>query len=565
MFKTKGGEAMKKKIMSIIMLFAITFCFVNGCKDNENTEQAVLVADGKEVIATINGVNYTANDIYDILLSKSTNVQYIYEKMEDLLIKTIVPITETMRNRITNEVEKWKNDIKEDATISGTSYKDALASALESEGVSSEEELIEKKLFALQEEIITDQYWRDAKEGYLTSYFANTYVYHISQIVVSVGTNGNYDYFSARPDASAMEKIYNIIDQLSSGTPFYRVAQEYSDDSSADNGGDLGMITLNSSSISSEVKYALASYSKYVEGAEIETPQYLDTVYGNGIEAIPQEYVNKLMEKNSNDEYLYEDDTTKYINSLPSSFDNYRVYGRNVIFNSLFNSRTFRVIQSTSSTNTETVEYVRMPKVDAAEFYDKATNSVLVNDEGHPILVVRSDTGIHFISIKKSAFEGTQELLKYYSTDIIDDDYKTYVEKSINSEMQNERIEKLESLAKEYAILSTSDNSSFAGNNDFIRYDMFLSYLGKTVKNVTFDITNEKIKTLIVNYINNKKALAQNKIANYFSEKYEAYANIAKHSDNPLILKEIPILKCLDNKACTYSYKKGFEVYGGEA
>ena len=50
---------MNKKILSFIMLFAMTFCFISGCKDGES-EQAVLVAEGKDVIATINGVNYTS-------------------------------------------------------------------------------------------------------------------------------------------------------------------------------------------------------------------------------------------------------------------------------------------------------------------------------------------------------------------------------------------------------------------------------------------------------------------------------------------------------------------------
>ena len=69
---------MSKKIMSILMLFAVTFCFASGCNKEENTEQEVLVTEEGEVIATINGVNYTANDIYDEMLTTSTSVEYMH-------------------------------------------------------------------------------------------------------------------------------------------------------------------------------------------------------------------------------------------------------------------------------------------------------------------------------------------------------------------------------------------------------------------------------------------------------------------------------------------------------
>lgn len=552
---------MKKKIMSIIMLFAVTFCFVSGCKNEENTEQEILIKDGEEVIATINGVDYTANDIYDQFLTSSTSVEYLYEKLEDLLISTVVPITNTMRNTITNEVEVWKEDVREDASINGISYKEALKTALEGEGVSTEEELIEKKLFEWQERIITNDYWKNSESKYLADYFSNRYVYHISQIVVNISSNGNYDYFNVEPEEAVFKKLYDIIDNLASGIPFYQVAVEHSDHSSYVNGGDLGMVTLNDTSIPEEVKYALASYSKYVEGMDIDVPEYLENVYGSGIEAIPQAYVDKLMEKDAYGDYFYEDDATKYIDSLPPSFDNSRVYGRNIIFNNIFNSRTFKVLESTTSTKVATKDYVRMPLTEVVGYSDAVTKNVLVNDEGNPILVVRSDSGIHFISIKKSPSVGLEKLLEYYSTEVNEDDtITTYVEKSIDSSVQDTRIAEINALAREYATLAVADNSTFNGSDDFIRYDMFLSYLGKGNQGVSFEIKNDKVEQLVLNYIENKKTRVESQINNVFLEGYEKYANLAEHADNTLIVKEIPILKCLEDKACTYNYSDGFKV-----
>ena len=89
---------MKKKILSFIMLFAVTFCFAGGCK-NDNDDQEVLVKDGKEVVATIkvkdqdgkvHEKDYTADQLYEDMIDSSTNAEYLYQELEDLLIKTVV-------------------------------------------------------------------------------------------------------------------------------------------------------------------------------------------------------------------------------------------------------------------------------------------------------------------------------------------------------------------------------------------------------------------------------------------------------------------------------------------
>ena len=323
---------MKRRLLSFIMLFAVSFCFINGCKNKEDEKQSILVVDGKEVIATINGKNYTADEVYSDLINSDSSAEYLYEELEDLLIKTAVPVTSSMRNRIVNEVEKWKKDVKENAAISGTSYKDALKSALDEEGVKSEDELIDKKIFKLQKEIITNQYWENSKDSYYKGYINNNYVYHISQILVSVSTNGNKDYFSVELTEPVAKKLYDVTNALLNGENFYQVAERYSDDTaSKDKGGDMGLVTLNDSSLSSEIKYALASYSAYLENAQISHPNYFDEIYGDGIEVIPQEYVEMLGEKYDEKSDVY------HITKLSDTVNLYaRAQARNILFNNLY-------------------------------------------------------------------------------------------------------------------------------------------------------------------------------------------------------------------------------------
>ena len=81
-----------------------------------------------------------------------------------------------------------------------------------------------------------------------------------------------------------------------------------------------------------------------------------------------------------------------------------------------------------------------------------------------------------------------------------------------------------------------------------------------------FKITNSEIAKIIEQYITAKQAYTSTKMRNYFNENYELYANKAEYSDTELILRQIPILSCLEKDvdgkyACKYTYKNGFEVY----
>ena len=557
---------MNKKILSFIMLFAVTFCFVSGCKNDNDDKKVLVTEDGKEVVASINGVNYTADQLYGDMIGLSTNAEYLYQQLEKLLIKTVVPVTESMKNRITNEIDKWKKDIKENASISGTSYKDALNTALEKEGVSTEEELKDKKIFELQEEIITNQYWNETKEFYYNNYLKNNYVYHISQILVSTSTAGNKDYFDAQISETEAKKLYDVTSELMNGKSFYQVAQRYSDDSnSKDNGGDMGLVTLNDTTIPNEVKYALASYSIYFEDANLYYPAYFDEVYNNGFEAITEEYVDLLGEKYNEDSGVYHITTISTTDSLYS-----RVQARNILFNNLYNSRTFRVLQvDDSGTNTKELNNIKMPLIDKAGF-NSATSveNIVTNEDENPILVVRSDKGIHFISITKSAFAGEDELMKYYSKKVDEtDNYITYLEKAINSSDKEARLTELESFANDYATMKIADNSNFVGEEQFVKYDMFSYYLDKMYNGVKFEIKDATIKSIVLNYINSKKEYTITKIQNVFNSGYDKLSNSEEEYANSInVIKEIPILKCLDNKGCTYTYAEGFKAYtaGGD-
>ena len=230
---------MRKKVVSFIMLFAMTLGFVGGCNDEQN-EDSILVAEGKEVIAKINGVYYTADDVYGSLITSNSNASFLYEQLERKLIETVIQISDGAKSRIENEILAWKKNIETNSALKGTKYEDDLKTALEDEfGVSSEEELLEKKIFELKESTLLNQYKEEMNDTYYNSYLATRNIYHVSQILISVNENREYDYFNIEINKDQAKKLYDVVSQLQKGESFYNVALQYSDDSSSkNNGGD---------------------------------------------------------------------------------------------------------------------------------------------------------------------------------------------------------------------------------------------------------------------------------------------------------------------------------------
>ena len=94
---------------------------------------------------------------------------------------------------------------------------------------------------------------------------------------------------------------------------------------------------------------------------------------------------------------------------------------------------------------------------------------------------------------------------------------------------------------------------------------MFMYYLNGEHNGVKFEIKNENIKNIVLNYINSQKEYVEKKISNVFNLGYDKLANLENEYSNTInVSREIPLLKCLDNKSCTYTYKDGFTVTGGD-
>ena len=545
---------MKRKIFALIMLAIITFGFASGCTQEVSNEPYMI--DGKEIVFKV-GDNYlTADDLFGKISINSENLDSFYNEVRDVVIKRAAPVDQTMINTVDSEIDAWELRVKNTANTNGTSYAEAKEAALETEGVESLEELRENKLFALQVKKAKDRYWKNEEQNYFNSYIEENLVFHISSIFVSISQTSTLDMVQKTLSDNEAEKIADISNRLVNGEKFYNVALLSDDSETKDNGGDMGLVSLITSELKQEIKYALLAYAKYQQGAtiNIDTGAYLDSYYESGIEAIPSSYIEKL-------------DEVKGLNSsVDFVVNNYEYYSnrmlpRNVIFNSLFNTAGFRYLvdeDENASSKSYVQEYnnVKMPATETQGFLQESSQYIIVNSSSHPILVLRTPTGVYFISINMSPFD--QNALEYYdSTPDLEDDFLSYVELAKNDEEKESRIEKLDDFADNYATFSYG-----LGNENYLEYDMVKQYMQDYQISIVDPDLSSKFESYLTDRINHAK-LVFNNLHSANILKISDYIEFSKSS---IIQKEFVPLICLETgekQNCTHTRTAGFVYDGG--
>lgn len=553
----------KRKLIPLSMMLLCSLCFATACNTTSSTTN---------VIATVNNQKITAEDLYNGTLYNETTAAYVYEVLEKALIQSAVPETNSMRTKVENEVEKWQNELKANANLNGTNYKEDLQTALEEEKVNSVEELINKKIYALQVEYAKEKFLNATKETYTKAFIDENYLYHVGDIVLSISsTSTNTDLYNLTISSTEAKAIYNAFTELVEGEKYYNVASQYSKGDTASSGGDLGIVTLNDSDITNELRYALIGYSSIVEGkynnfnlpADGVYTAALKEFYNAGAQTIPYSYIKDLnkLQDGSTETKHYESSTSFYYsnggNSVSSSS---KVYYRNIVFNNLLNTKTPKFITVTSEDVEAGANAIEMdvltPNVDSAGYSTtKSKQYVLTNEYGNPYVVFKDSNGLHIMTINKTPFE--DGLYSYYSSDInSDDNYVGYGE--FGSDIEG-RIAELDSIAEKYI---TKDYGGNTADERLLSFEMFKYYLAQS-NNGNFKIVNENVKNMINQYMNSVVELSNLKMEAQYTGYYDTYSNLVWFRNQSVIVKEVPLLSCLTkasdgNYACVYKYGEGF-------
>lgn len=426
-------------VTSFICGMALTAC-------NDVTANDKNVVDYKFGDSTI---SLSTDNMYSEDLETSAGLTKYYEKVRDLLVRaTFKSVTTDATSGLTvktqyprivaqaeNKVEEQKETARKNAKNNDTSYSDELDAIFESNNVEDEEGLKQKFILDLEKQELDSaimdndkqlEILRDGNGADEKGWIESAKPYHIKHMLVKI--EGGADNFTrATITKDEGEKLSKIVTLLASGEKFDDLASNnlLSDDST-DKLGDVGIVNNNATTKSlkmvSEFQLGIYTADKIINGksgAGIGLDSMVD-IDGTGkvkvedqlnVVEVPYEILKDLGEVAKYPEEE-EDQKIKDVNAC--------VYPRNVIWNKYLNNHNVFVIVNKKADKehvdilcgTDPYSTEDKFKLDAGKRSGFDANGYLCAEDGKVIFGVRSEYGIHFIKIQKSAYDA--DLKTYY-------------------------------------------------------------------------------------------------------------------------------------------------------
>lgn len=217
---------MKKKFMIITCCFLMLV--LTACGNPK-------LKDGKEVIASIDGKEFSVDDLYNDL-KKNYGENALLTMIDTYIAEKEIETTKEIEDYVNEVVEYW---VSYSESTGAESLEDFLSGYMQIYGISTEEEfydfvMSDYKLSLAVEQQIRDMITEDEiKDYYDESYTEKITVRHILIEAAENDTNGE----KAKKQAEDLIKELNKVDKDELEDKFSELAEEYSDDSSYSDGG----------------------------------------------------------------------------------------------------------------------------------------------------------------------------------------------------------------------------------------------------------------------------------------------------------------------------------------
>ena len=472
---------MKKSKLSITLVTSfIAAMALSACGNVSSSKKAIVTFTP---YGSNEKIELLTDDIYNANRTTSSGVSKLYDKILEVLIryqfkegkfgehddeKKVELKYKDIENWANNEVREQKKKAKDNAKSNSTKYETEWKSILDSNDVKNAEELKQKFIYQKEKEVMTnwyadnDKFAADLKDEFLGIKADGTAVesdvkaampYHVRHILIKVDEAGDAKekFYKGTVTEGQAKSLYDTVSTLASGKfPFSQVAKDYSEDTSAAAGGDVGIMTNSAVSGSlamvNEFQLGLYAYDNLYDavntdatkaaaatvikaglGITADVENTLKTNLG-GLVTVPYEAFKKMgtYAKITADEKG---------NELAGG--SAALYPRNVIWNKYFNLHNVFIIKNVESADYPATlgkeEFVNFASDTPCEpglelpATNKSTtgfrNGILTDENGRVIVGVRSQFGIHLMVIEKSMYE-YDTLATYYDTKLpTDKDY----------------------------------------------------------------------------------------------------------------------------------------------
>lgn len=228
------GNFLKKNwfVALIIVIFACISVYY--IYDTNKGKLKGKTSNGEDVVYSINDTNVTASQFYDKLYTTngSSAVLSLFQKaVADASFKT----TSELKEQASSQAETIRSNY---ASSYGSSYESELASAIAATGYDS-----------LEDYLITQLKLNKVSGEYAANHFDELKIREISYILVKFEDSENVPETPTDDEQARMDAVDKMLED---GSSFADTASQYSEDTSTSaNGGVLGVIDVNASSLDS--------------------------------------------------------------------------------------------------------------------------------------------------------------------------------------------------------------------------------------------------------------------------------------------------------------------------
>lgn len=217
---------MKKTIRNLVCI-SLTVLMLTGCG------KVPQLKDGSELIIELDGLKMTTEEFYE-KLKDSYGTYTLINSIDELLLNKVYETNSELKTEIEAQITTMKNQF-------GSDFEDAINYYY---GVSNESQLRDYIEMALKREKAIKDYAetlieeKDIEEYYNDKTIGDIKASHI--LIQADATDDMTDDEKKKAEEAALKKAKDIIKKLNKGEKFEDLAKEYSADSSASDGGNLG-------------------------------------------------------------------------------------------------------------------------------------------------------------------------------------------------------------------------------------------------------------------------------------------------------------------------------------
>lgn len=225
-------EILKKQWFVVLIAIILISFAVFSIWDTNKGKLAGKKVDGKDVVASVAEENVFADDVFDAIKG-SSSIEYIAQKFQDAVADEAISADAEMKELAKTMASNIEANFK---TNDPTNYKTNIKSQLAAIGY---DDLDEYCMLAVKSQKLISNYLDEHMEELFTPIYDSKNSRVVAHILVKMED-------SANPTEEEKAKVDKIDEALAAGTSFAEVAKQYSDDSSASDGGLIGYADADS-------------------------------------------------------------------------------------------------------------------------------------------------------------------------------------------------------------------------------------------------------------------------------------------------------------------------------